>query len=309
MTDETQRKAVLAAVMAVKRGFIDPESAVGLLGDIWKTGDEFQAAAPTHPGPTTPDPIATLSKMNPTAPVHGLTLELDAMLQSERTMAGACEKLGISAGLQAALESMSLGKPQGVNDTRKALTEIARQRVDDMRSHLPVTGDERYSVVREVARGGMGRILLAMDNAVGREIALKEVLGAHEGSHPDVSLADPVAVERFLREAKVTGQLDHPNIVPVYEISRRENGSVFYTMKLVRGESMAERLAAIDAATFCSLRNTSIILGQAPMISPKRLSSSSALSFSLSARRALSNMAFCRIREACPAKIVSKSSC
>ena len=52
-------------------------------------------------------------------------------------------------------------------------------------------------------------------------------------------------------------------------------------------------------ATFCSLRNTSIIDGQAPMISPKRLSFSSATSFSLSARRALRSIAFCRMSDAC----------
>ena len=62
------------------------------------------------------------------------------------------------------------------------------------------------------------------------------------------------------------------------------------------------------AATFCSLRNTSIIEAQAPMISPKRLSSSSALSFSLSARSALSSIAFCKMSDACAAKMVSKSS-
>ena len=247
MIDPAQRKAALAAVMAVKRGFIDPESAVSLLGDMWKSAGEFEAAAPTQPGPTAVDPVATLSKMNPAAPVQALTMELDAMLLAESSMAKACNKLGLSAGLQAALESMSQGKPQGVADTRKALMEIAQQRVSEMRSHLPVAAEDRYAIICEVARGGMGRILLAMDNAVGREIALKEVLGSHEGTHPDVSVSDPVAVERFLREAKVTGQLDHPNIVPVHEISRRENGSVFYTMKLVRGESMADKLAAIGA--------------------------------------------------------------
>jgi serine/threonine-protein kinase len=55
-------------------------------------------------------------------------------------------------------------------------------------------------------------------------------------------------VERFLREAKITGQLEHPNIVPVYEISRRDDGSIFYTMKLVRGRSMAEKLAETAAS-------------------------------------------------------------
>ena len=57
-------------------------------------------------------------------------------------------------------------------------------------------------------------------------------------------------------------------------------------------------------ATFCSLRNTSSIDGQEPMISPKRLSESSCASFSLSARRAVSSIAFCRISDAWAAKMV-----
>src|SRR5690606_19401474 len=51
---------------------------------------------------------------------------------------------------------------------------------------------------------------------------------------------------RFLREAKITGQLEHPNIVPVYEIATRDDGRVFYTMKLVRGKTLAHRLLAIQ---------------------------------------------------------------
>ena len=62
-------------------------------------------------------------------------------------------------------------------------------------------------------------------------------------------------------------------------------------------------------ATFWSLRNTSIIDGQTPMMSPKRLSLSSAASFSLSARSALRSIAFWRMSEAWPAKMLSSSSC
>ncbi|MCA8913362.1 MAG: serine/threonine protein kinase, partial [Planctomycetes bacterium] len=92
----------------------------------------------------------------------------------------------------------------------------------------------RYQVKREFARGGMGLIWVALDSAVGREVALKELLPPKLGSGTSRVTDSPELVERFLREAKVTGQLEHPNIVPVYEIATREDGSVFYTMKLVR---------------------------------------------------------------------------
>ncbi|MBX3474945.1 MAG: protein kinase [Planctomycetes bacterium] len=106
----------------------------------------------------------------------------------------------------------------------------------------------RYNIKREFARGGMGRVLLAMDTVVGREIAIKELLPGRTGSGRQPSTSNTHAnVDRFLREARITGQLEHPNIVPVYEIGTREDGSVFYSMKFVRGETLAERLKAINS--------------------------------------------------------------
>ena len=118
-----------------------------------------------------------------------------------------------------------------------------------IRSRL-VQDAARYEIKREFARGGMGRILLSRDLDVGRDVALKELLpelvsggtramGSAGGAETDET------GERFLREAKVTGQLEHPNIVPVYEIGERDDSSVYYTMKYVRGKTMAARLREI----------------------------------------------------------------
>jgi eukaryotic-like serine/threonine-protein kinase len=95
--------------------------------------------------------------------------------------------------------------------------------------------EKRYEVKKEHARGGMGRILIAADALMGRDVAIKEILAP--GATQDL--------ERFLREARITSQLEHPNIVPVHEIGRNADGSIFYTMKFVRGETMAGRLEAI----------------------------------------------------------------
>ncbi len=97
------------------------------------------------------------------------------------------------------------------------------------------TGSGRYRTLREYARGGMGRILLVHDEQVGREVALKELF---EGATPELE-------QRFHREAQITGQLEHPGIVPVHEIGQRPDGTQYYTMKLVRGRTLAE---AIDGA-------------------------------------------------------------
>jgi serine/threonine protein kinase len=131
-----------------------------------------------------------------------------------------------------------------------------------------LTDPRRYKVKSEFARGGMGRILLATDRALGREVAVKELLGTAVHDSIDASLpgtgatgasldpnaiprttpADAVTLERFLREARITSRLEHPNIVPVYEIAQRPNGSWYYTMKVVRGKTLAARLREISQA-------------------------------------------------------------
>ena len=105
----------------------------------------------------------------------------------------------------------------------------------------------KYTGLREVAHGGMGRILLAHDEHLGRDIVIKELLGSVEretvtGS-PDWPLKESTPlVHRFVREARITGQLEHPSIVPVHEFGVRENGDLYYTMKYVRGRSMADAI-------------------------------------------------------------------
>ena len=97
----------------------------------------------------------------------------------------------------------------------------------------------------EIGRGGLGRVLLVEDRHLGREVAVKELLGGGDissvGSAPTSGSVAP-SVVRFLREARVTGQLEHPNIVPVYELGVRADGTLYYTMRLVRGRTLAEAL-------------------------------------------------------------------
>ncbi|MBP7865184.1 MAG: protein kinase [Acidobacteria bacterium] len=107
----------------------------------------------------------------------------------------------------------------------------------------------RYRFRAEIGRGGLGRVSTALDTHLGREIAIKELVGQarpgdgdsrHEAARRLTEITD---LERFLREARLTGQLEHPNIIPVYEVGRRPDGSLYYTMKRVRGRTLAEALA------------------------------------------------------------------
>ncbi|MCY3018510.1 MAG: protein kinase [Planctomycetota bacterium] len=97
------------------------------------------------------------------------------------------------------------------------------------------TGDEKYAVEEEIARGGMGAILRAVDRDIRRPVAMKVMLGE----------ADERKRARFVEEAQVTGQLEHPNIVPIHELGVDSDGRLFFTMKLVKGRSLEQVLKAM----------------------------------------------------------------
>ena len=106
----------------------------------------------------------------------------------------------------------------------------------------------RYAYVREYARGGMGRILLVHDAYLGREVALKELLPGRLDTPGDDRAISPgqlgtPAFARLVREARITGQLEHPSIVPVYELGYREDGTLYYTMKFVRGRTLRQAIS------------------------------------------------------------------
>lgn len=103
----------------------------------------------------------------------------------------------------------------------------------------------KYTLLGEYARGGMGRVLLVHDESLGRDVALKELLPGHGTDHdgtPIEAQHSKELVTRFMREAKVTGQLEHPSITPVHELGRREDGSIYYTMKLVKGRTLEKAI-------------------------------------------------------------------
>lgn len=113
------------------------------------------------------------------------------------------------------------------------------------------TADERTSVIdvlREalaarleggglLGRGGMATVELVRDRALERQTVLKRI-------HPDLA-ADPTSLRMFVREAQTTGQLEHPNIVPVHELGLDGESSLFFTMKLVEGRTLASCIEAL----------------------------------------------------------------
>jgi serine/threonine protein kinase/TolA-binding protein len=95
----------------------------------------------------------------------------------------------------------------------------------------------RYDFGQLHAKGGMGQVWLATDRDLGRSVALKEL-------RPE-SLKHPTIIARFLEEARITGQLEHPAIIPVYELVKGGPGELpFYTMRFIRGRSLFDAVRA-----------------------------------------------------------------
>ena len=94
---------------------------------------------------------------------------------------------------------------------------------------------QRFRVLRQHARGGLGEIWIAHDMELGREVALKEIRPRFAGRSDSWS--------RFQREATITGQLEHPGIVPIYALGHHENGQPFYAMRFVQGDTLADAIA------------------------------------------------------------------
>src|SRR5689334_12964764 len=106
---------------------------------------------------------------------------------------------------------------------------------------LKAEGTERYAARDALGAGGMGEVRSYADKRIGREIALKRLLPER---------ADDVkSRKRFLREARIQGTLEHPSVVPVYDLGEEPDGSLYFTMKRIRGETLFDlirRLAKDD---------------------------------------------------------------
>jgi tRNA A-37 threonylcarbamoyl transferase component Bud32 len=101
-------------------------------------------------------------------------------------------------------------------------------------------GAERYQVLRPHARGGLGEVFVARDQELHREVALKEIDAQHA--------EDPHSRGRFVREAEITGGLEHPGVVPVYGLGRHADGRPFYAMRFIRGETLKDAIARLHSS-------------------------------------------------------------
>jgi WD40 repeat protein/serine/threonine protein kinase len=99
---------------------------------------------------------------------------------------------------------------------------------------------ERFQVLRLHAHGGLGEVFLAFDTELHRSVAVKSIQRRRA--------LDPAFEARFLREAEITGSLEHPGVVPVYSLNRHPDGRPYYAMRLVEGGTLRDAIARFHSA-------------------------------------------------------------
>jgi hypothetical protein len=157
---------------------------------------------------------------------------LDYLLERKLQKHGGDARLSL-AGLDGDIKrSLAALDDADIHQSLASLPQRSDSCADGTVDFVPAA-QERYSLMRLHASGGVGRVWLARDTYLERDIALKEL-------RPERA-DDSRMWKRFLKEAQITGQLEHPGIIPVYELARRsDSNQPFYTMRFVKGRTLSQ---------------------------------------------------------------------
>lgn len=173
-----------------------------------------------------------------------LTADENANSFLERPPAGLAPAHGRNEEEESDNERENQRRPDALGNTLDLPRVVLRSPNQEADSHvqrlnspeIPEIGkDERYQLHGEIARGGMGAIIKGRDTDLGRDLVFKVLLEEHQ-SRPEV-------IQRFLEEAQISGQLQHPGIAPIYELGQFADERPYFSMKLVKGETLAKVLA------------------------------------------------------------------
>jgi len=126
-------------------------------------------------------------------------------------------------------------------DTTLRTTVLPRVEIVGEEPKIVADGKVRYELSRRLGEGGVGEVIMARDNDIDRDVAIKRLRAEMQGSH--------ATVLRFAEEVRTVGRLEHPNIVPIHDVGVHPNGEYFFVMKYVHGETLEtiiEKLAAGD---------------------------------------------------------------
>jgi WD40 repeat protein len=216
-----QERDLILGVLATQAGFVTPLQVM-------------EAAATRLIEPGGPSLLARLESAGLLSPQRRALLEAmanEALAASDGRANRVLETLGGEVALV-----RTFGPP--CTDVQPSTSEKPRG--------VPLERDGQYTRVGELGRGGQSVVWRAVDEFVGREVALKELVLA-PSEMPPTPPSSSAARGRFLREARLTARLDHPGIVAVHELAQRPDGTLFCAQKLIRGETLKVRLARCES--------------------------------------------------------------
>lgn len=178
-------------------------------------------------------PVALLRRLGVSLPPTLHAADIDASLPPHPSLPGSSEPDSLNLGLDVWPGGPDVGfaPTLDVDETGHTIEPI-----EDADGVLdgPTERIGRYDVVGELGAGGMGRVVEGVDRDLGRRLAIKVVR--------DPSRLTEARLARFVTEAQLTAQLEHPHIVPIHELGVTDDGRLYYAMKKVEGTSMADVL-------------------------------------------------------------------
>jgi serine/threonine-protein kinase len=231
---------VLAGVLAVQRGLMSPQdlaqwlatgrSPAERLPDVWAAiSDDAQHQLDAVS--TEPQAPHTVGPAPAPAVLHTLP---EPRVREE----GSCETL-VPGDPQTPSPSPPSSNTDNFSELARTVTRASERESSETlvsggrpmsRPRRPGSHTDRFHRLSLHAKGGLGAVYLARDEELGRTVALKEILEHHADQ--------PSSRARFTFEAEVTGQLEHPGIVPVYGLGCHADGRPYYAMRFIQGESL-----------------------------------------------------------------------
>jgi serine/threonine-protein kinase len=215
----------------LEKGLLDPEQ-VKRLQDAYEAGEPHGSGSSAPPRPAREEaadtPEAAPEEAEPSAAAPPPLAHYEDWLAEPDTLVGEIED--------------EAPTPESPGDAGSAAT-VRRPGILLLGADLPpeaapcFPAPRKFTLLRELGHGGVSRVYEAFDHDIGRHVAIKILR--------DPARATPRMLEKLIEEAQITGQLEHPSIVPVHDLGLLPTGEVFFAMRLVRGRPLAEILRRI----------------------------------------------------------------
>jgi serine/threonine protein kinase/Tfp pilus assembly protein PilF len=233
LAEDDQQESVPDATIPLDSSGATGSADEAVFGEATLVDDRLQEDAPEATVMMTPQSLGTSDGADP-AVSDEAGLEADGTHGSSREVStdesDASSQADSSQPGEITLAENASGEEESGTAKRRSSQSSSRTsvRVDASDDH----SIERYHFIEEIGRGGMGRIMRAEDSQLHREVACKILLKTDR--------AGTTIRERFVEEAQITGQLEHPGVVPVHEVGKDSDGNPYYTMKLIHGTSLKQ---------------------------------------------------------------------